>query len=107
MIRSDGQIILLDLGFATIEGSVLMPGGTDRYSPPELNKGRSTQYTRNRDIYAIGITIMEIIVSKGVDHSEVLEDFVLRCLQPDMKGRITPAELLEVRFKRLLYARQS
>ena len=123
LISKRGDIKIIDLGLATIEEKgIYSKVGTTSYMAPEVVTGE--QYNCSIDIWALGMTLVEMIIGKppydeekdrskrftliaknvrpviaGEDHLNAnLKDFLNRCLEPDPQKRPSASELLRHRF---------
>ncbi len=67
----DEKLVLLDLGLAKREGDLSLTGsrgdfiGTYNYTAPELREGQKA--TAASDIYAVGVTLVELLRGKAFD----------------------------------------
>jgi serine/threonine-protein kinase PknK len=57
---------LIDLGLADAVETALPRGATPRYLPPELKAGKSSSSDgRSRDLWALGLTLLEVLVPEA------------------------------------------
>jgi serine/threonine protein kinase len=62
MLRTGGQLVLIDFGIATIEGRGLTGGGTREYMAPEQAAGGSI--VPQTDFYALGRTFVHLLTGR-------------------------------------------
>ncbi|KAG9008387.1 hypothetical protein FRB94_013309 [Tulasnella sp. JGI-2019a] len=94
MIKDGGHLIICDFGLAYVGDAVLMPGGTQLYTPPEVEGGVHTA----RDVYAAGTTLAEVIhyMCRGHDKASWetrLCEKITACRDEDWEARPSAARM--------------
>jgi WNK lysine deficient protein kinase len=104
-----GEIKIGDLGLATLLPMRFAPGVLPEHGGS--SNGKANQYTRQVDVFAFGLVVLELTTMKRLDHSnsygwpELLESvkdedaklFIAKCLGPP-EDRPAVGELLEDKF---------
>jgi len=104
MIDGRGRVRLTDFGLAVLEGAVAegeLGHGTPAYMAPEQRAGRAVSV--RSDVYALGLVLHEVFTGRSASESggrastqlggvdPVIEQAVLRCLEPDPSARPSSA----------------
>lgn len=120
LIAADGSILLADYGVyhvlaGALSGRRSYPGAS-MWPAPELTESSSSAYDKRADIFALGITALELLeggaavirarrsrarmprLSNPTQWSASLCDFVGQALTPDPRRRPSASELLRHRF---------
>mmetsp|Transcript_2738 Transcript_2738/g.8068 ORF Transcript_2738/g.8068 Transcript_2738/m.8068 type:complete len:488 (-) Transcript_2738:415-1878(-) len=98
-----GEIKIGDLGLATLLPMRFAPG----VLPEQAGNGKANQYTRQVDVFAFGLVVLELVTAKRMDHShstswpslldsvkdEDAKVFIAKCLGPEDE-RPSVAQLL-------------
>lgn len=102
IIGDDGKMTLIDFGLSVIDRVNMFPGaGTLHFMAPEA-KTAVPIITLKTDIYAVGQTL-EVLVDFLCDYESTtpeMEDFLKRCIHPNVKRRASLRDLQQVSLVR-------